>query len=125
MKTQKYEGKVVKVTDGDTIKVEVYGEFFETKLSQTLNIRMVGIDAPEIHGVEAPMGVKTKAWLKDRIEGKTVTVELQGKDYYKRWLGTLFDGETNINELLVKEHLAEIYSPEKHNDGVLDIEEEE
>ena len=79
-------GKVVKVTDGDTIKILVN--------NKQIKIRFAQIDCPE---KKQPWNKKAKTALADMIAGKIVQVEEVGIDWYKRIVGKVFyDGE-NIN----------------------------
>lgn len=98
--------KVNKVIDGDTLEV-----------TATFKVRMDFIDAPETKGVEKPKGDISKQWLKSRIEGKTVQLDIKTKDIYDRFLSVVYQNGNNINGEMVKQHLAEIYSPSNHDDG--------
>jgi endonuclease YncB( thermonuclease family) len=88
-------GKVVKVTDGDTITVLVNNEQIKIRLSE--------IDAPE-HGQD--YGEKSKDALADLVFGKEVRVVTHGKDRYGRTIGDVFVGQTNVNEKLVEDGWA-------------------
>lgn len=101
--------KVVRVIDGDTIEVEA-----------KLRIRMDFIDAPETRGKEKELGLKTKQWLIDLIEGKNVDLDIKTKDMYDRFLTVIYKDGVNVNGEMVKKHLAEIYAPNKHNDGKIE-----
>ncbi|MDI1238661.1 MAG: thermonuclease family protein [Polaromonas sp.] len=71
------EGKVVRVSDGDTITV-----LDQSKTQH--KIRLSGIDAPE-KGM--PFGQKSKDNLSDMVAGKEVTVETTKLDRYGRNVG--------------------------------------
>jgi micrococcal nuclease len=88
-------GKVVKVTDGDTITVLVDNEQIKVRLSE--------IDAPE-HGQD--FGQKSKEALADLVFEKEVRVVTHGKDRYGRTIGDVFVGQTNVNEKLVADGWA-------------------
>ena len=64
-------GKVIGVTDGDTIKVLVN--------RQSVIVRLEGIDAPES---SQSFGTKSKQALSTIVLGKTVTVKKTGEDRY-------------------------------------------
>jgi endonuclease YncB( thermonuclease family) len=117
----KYEGTVVKVVDGDTVHIEISHQFFDVTLTKNVDVRLVGIDAPETKGKEKPLGLKAKAYLTQLIENKKVSVEIEGTDVYDRYLGTVFLDEVNVNQKLIDEKLVEVYTPQNHNNGVLDI----
>lgn len=97
---------VNRVVDGDTIEV-----------TAKFRVRMDFIDAPETKGVEKLKGDVSKKWLKNRIEGKTVQLDVKTKDTYDRFLSVVYQNGININGEMVKQNLAEIYSPANHNDG--------
>ena len=85
------QGKVIKVTDGDTVNVL-------TSYNQTHKIRLSGIDAPE---KSQAFGNKSKIALADEIYGKTVTVEFNKHDKYQRIVGkVIFNGkDVNLNQI--------------------------
>ena len=74
---QPISGKVVSVTDGDTITV------LDENRKQH-KIRLGGIDAPER---SQPFGQKSKAHLASLVFGRTVEVESNKKDRYQRTVG--------------------------------------
>ncbi len=77
-------GRVVGVTDGDTITVLVDGH-------DSVKVRLAGIDAPE---KTQPFGSASKMHLSDSVFRRTVTVEWTKKDKYGRVIGrVLVDGE--------------------------------
>ena len=69
-------GRVVGITDGDTIMVLV--DHREVK------VRVAGIDAPE---KKQPFGQRSKEHLSDCAFGKSVAVEWSKKDRYGRTIG--------------------------------------
>ncbi len=76
-------GKVVKITDGDTLYV-LDANYKEHK------IRLAGIDAPER---KQAYGLASRKHLLSIVAGKQVTVEYQKRDRYGRIVGkVLFDG---------------------------------
>ena len=85
------QGKVIKVTDGDTVNV-LTGD------NQTHKIRLSGIDAPE---KSQAFGNKSKQALADEVYGKTVTVEFNKRDKYQRIVGkVIFNGkDVNLNQI--------------------------
>lgn len=93
---QTLNGRVVGVTDGDTVKV-LDGERREYK------IRLAGIDAPER---KQPFGQRAKQRLSDLVYGKTVEVEWHKLDRYKRLVGKILIGERDANLEMVKSGLA-------------------
>lgn len=71
-------GRVVAVTDGDTVKV------LDAANTQW-KIRLMGIDAPEM---KQAFGARSKANLSDLVYGKSVTVEYSKTDRYGRTSST-------------------------------------
>jgi hypothetical protein len=90
-----FTGKVVGITDGDTVKV--------LRDNQTVKIRLSGIDAPEM---DQPFGKQSKRFVSKLIFGKTVDVKDLGLDRYKRTLGYITEGSTEVNEAIVAAGLA-------------------
>ncbi len=70
-------GKVVKITDGDTLYV------LDANYKQH-KIRLAGIDAPER---KQAYGLASRKHLASIVAGKQVTVEYQKRDRYSRILG--------------------------------------
>ena len=91
-------GKVVSTHDGDTITV-LQGK-------QQIKVRLFGIDAPEL---KQPYGKKSKQFLANLIAGKVVEVEENGKDRYKRTIGTIYLNGTDINAQMVANGYAWAY----------------
>jgi endonuclease YncB( thermonuclease family) len=81
------QGRVVAVTDGDTVKV-LDASHTEWK------IRLMGIDAPE---KKQAFGNKSKSNLSDLVYGKTVTVEYSKKDKYGRTVGKIIVNGVDAN----------------------------
>jgi endonuclease YncB( thermonuclease family) len=84
---QAITGKVVGVSDGDTITV------LDGKKRQH-KIRLDGIDAPESH---QDYGSRAKQSLSDLVFGKTVTVVGSKQDRYGRTVGKVLCDGRNIN----------------------------
>ena len=110
-----YNIEVVSVYDGDTVRVNIdlgFGHIWKGSDGKGVKIRLHGINTPEVRGVERPEGLKSKQYLIDLIEGKSVVLKTikdkTGK--YGRYLGILYVGEgdswKNINETLVSEGYA-------------------
>ena len=92
---EKFSGKVVGVSDGDTISVMRDGK--------AVKVRLEGIDAPEQGQAYANVARKG---LAHAVFEKEVTVRIAGRDYYNRLLGRIYLGEIDINLELVKAGLA-------------------
>ena len=93
-----FNGKVVSIHDGDTITV-LQGK-------QQIKVRLFGIDAPEL---KQPYGKKSKQFLTNLIAGQMVEVEENGKDRYRRTIGTIYLNGTDINAQMVENGYAWAY----------------
>jgi micrococcal nuclease len=91
---------VERVIDGDTVV-----------LDDGTHIRMLGMNAPETTSKEK-YSEEAKQYLKDLVENKSVRLESSGKDLYGRTLAYIFLRNENVNEMLVREGLANPYFPE-------------
>ena len=93
----------LKITDGDTIKID--GE----------KIRFSGIDTPELkqicikQGVKKPCGMTAKQILIDKIADNKISCIREGKDQYKRTLAECFVNNESLSSYLVKSGYAFAY----------------
>lgn len=94
-----WSGKVVSVVDGDTIKVLHDGK--EEK------IRLYGIDAPE---KDQAFGQKAKDFTASMVAGKDVDVQGNDTDRFERTVGLVTVNGKSLNESLVQEGYAWVYS---------------
>lgn len=100
-----FSGKVVGVSDGDTIIV-LYQQ-------TPVRIRLYGVDAPESRQA---FGTQAKNFTSQSTFGKTATIYSKGSDRYGRVLGWVFIGKRCVNTELVRSGLAwwyRQYSPRK------------
>lgn len=93
------EGKVISVTDGDTIKVKTHQNKIE-------KIRLAQIDTPE---KKQPWGQKAKQAMSDKVFGKQVKVDIETTDRYGRLVGTIWFAGEDINRSMVREGHAWVY----------------
>ena len=93
-----HPAKVVKISDGDTITI--------LQDKQQIKVRLFGIDAPEL---KQPYGKKSKQFLANLIAGEVVEVEENGKDRYKRTIGTIYLNGADINAQMVENGYAWAY----------------
>lgn len=93
-----FSGKVIKISDGDTITILQDKE--QTK------VRLYGIDAPE---KKQDYGQRSKQFLASLIAGQVVEVEPKGKDRYKRTLGIIYYKGQDINAQMVLNGYAWAY----------------
>lgn len=86
-----FSGRVVGVSDGDTVTVLVGGR-------DQVRVRLSGIDAPE---KKQPFGQSAKEKMSDLVYGRDVAVEWEKKDRYGRTVGAvLVSGQDAGLELL-------------------------
>lgn len=90
------EGRVVGVSDGDTITILGAG-------SRQTRVRLQGIDAPESRQA---FGQVSKRNLSDLVFDKQVIVEYEKADRYGRTLGKVLAGGRDVNLEQVKAGLA-------------------
>ena len=97
--------EVTRVTDGDTIKVTGNGS--------KVTIRLVGIDAPETSKKKnqpgQPFSRKSTKYLANLVLNKSVELKSYGTDRYGRILGVIFVDGKNVNLVMIKAGLAEVY----------------
>lgn len=93
------DGRVVRVSDGDTITVLTAG-------NRQKKIRLYGIDAPE---KRQAFGEKSRQALAGFVAGKTVKVDVLDVDRYGRNVGVVSEGSQNINRVMVANGMAWVY----------------
>ena len=95
-----WQGKVVGITDGDTIVVLHDGKGEK--------IRLYGIDTPE---KRQAFGRKAKLFTSNMVFGKDVRVSPIVKDFYERTVGFVYlqDGRC-LNEEIIRAGLAWVYT---------------
>ncbi len=80
-----WEGRVLHVSDGDTLWIQ------PPHAAEAVKLRLAGMDAPEICQYWGP-----QAWqaLRQRLQGQTVKVQTGRRDVYGRWLARVhFQGQ--------------------------------
>lgn len=93
-----WQGKVVGITDGDTIKV--------LRNNKQVKIRLHGIDTPE---KAQAFGKKAKQFTAKMVAGKIVNVQETDKDKYNRTVAIITLNDKNLNESLVASGFAWVY----------------
>lgn len=106
-----YRAVITAVYDGDTCTVDIdlgLGTWIRGE-----KLRLYGINAPEVRGVERPDGLKSCDFLRGLIEGKEVFIKTykDRREKYGRYLGNIkletADGWIDVNDLLVEKGFAE------------------
>ena len=105
-------GKVISVTDGDTIKI------LDEK-NKVYKIRLNDIDAPE---KKQAFGNKSKENLSKYIAGQNVRVEYYKLDRYKRILGTVYFKDKDINKQQIIDGYAWVYKKYSKNNEYINQE---
>jgi endonuclease YncB( thermonuclease family) len=110
-------GKVIRVTDGDTITI--------LTSAGKEKIRFAQIDAPETShfgSASQPYGKEAGVYLRQLISNQNVRVEVETVDQYGRNVGTVFVNGTNVNREMVKNGFAWVYRQYAHDAELLDLE---
>ena len=110
-----YEGMVVKVTDGDSVKI---------KAGETTNtIRLLYIDAPE---KKQDYGIKSKNFLENLLLNKKVFVVTDKDDRYGRQLADIYLYNNNeaiyVNAKMIKSGNAWVYRKYRSNSYLINLE---
>lgn len=111
---ESFSGKVVKVSDGDTVSVMRRG--------RAQKVRFQGIDAPE---KRQAFGHRAKKFTSDLAFGRVVTVQVVDVDRYGRIVGEVIlpDGRS-LNRELVRAGLAWWYRKYSKDKSLGELEEE-
>ena len=113
--TEDFTAKVVKVTDGDTIRVSCNFRNFD------FPVRLLDINAPERGTTE---GEESKSWLREKIEGEDVEIRINPNNRVEKWgrlLGEIFFQGMSINEELIRERKAVIFGDKTFEQEMEDI----
>lgn len=114
--------QVLQVVDGDTIVIDYNGK--EEK------VRFIGVDTPETKHPEKGVefyGKEAYQFTKSLLEGEKITLkfDVQERDKYGRILAYVYKGDIFVNELLVKEGYARVFTVPpnvKYAEHFLDLE---
>jgi micrococcal nuclease len=100
--TDRQTGKVTKITDGDTIHVEIDGTDYK--------VRYIGVNAPEDTTQVQEFGPQATEANRKLVEGQTVTLvkDVSETDQYGRLLRYVLTGGTFVNLDLVRQGYARI-----------------
>lgn len=96
-----YKAKVIKVIDGDTVKLNIDLGF---RIFWTTNCRLAGIDAPELSEED---GKKSLNFLSNNLPiGAEVEIESKRLDKYGRPIIALRYNGLNMNQSLIENGYA-------------------
>jgi endonuclease YncB( thermonuclease family) len=82
------EGQVVRVKDGDSLVL------FRPDVKRTSEIRLAGIDAPEL---AQPWGLQARSALRRKVDRRAIRVQVTDRDRYGRLVGRVWVGPTHVN----------------------------
>lgn len=99
VQAQEHTGRVVGVSDGDTITV------LDAEKRQ-IKVRLAEIDTPESG---QPYGSRAKQELSELIFNKMVTVKVQDTDRYGRTVGRVYVDGLDVNAEMVRRGAAWVY----------------
>jgi endonuclease YncB( thermonuclease family) len=91
-----YVGRVIKVTDGDTLQLQLNNQ-------DKIRVRLQFIDTPEM---KQAFGAQAKKALSDKVLGKNVQLYQTSKDRYKRVLAIVMLDGKDINAAMLGEGYA-------------------
>ena len=91
-------GRVSKVTDGDTITVQLS--------SGPISVRFDSIDAPEKN---QPWGEESRGALAGRLDGREVALGVVTQDRYDRLVATVYLESENVNSWMIRQGHAWAY----------------
>lgn len=108
------EGKVVGITDGDTLTLLTAGKV-------QVKVRLAEIDTPES---SQPYGEKAKQALSSLAFGKQANIEVQDQDRYGRQVGRVYVGKIDVNAELIRIGAAWVYRKYNKDMGLLRLEDD-
>ncbi len=108
-----YHGKVVGITDGDTLTLLADQKEIKIRLSQ--------IDTPESG---QPYGTRAKQTLSDLAFGKEAIAKVEDVDRYGRSVARVYVGDLDVNAELVRQGAAWVYRKYATDDSLYRIETE-
>lgn len=113
-----YQWKVLEVTDGDTLKVQIEG--FPEELANHLSVRVLGIDTPEKNfrancPEENNLGHDATDYTKSLVSNGKVIIfnNIKWDKYGGRILATVTIDGKNLGDELIKAKLAREYHGDK------------
>ena len=107
--TENFFCEVVKVIDGDTIRVKTDFRDFD------FPVRVLEINAPELN---EPRGHDVKDWLVNRIEGEEIEIRINKRNRVDKWgrlLGIIFHRGMDAGQEM--KNLGMVTSFEARNEG--------
>lgn len=109
-----FEARVVKISDGDTISVQIEGK-------DSQKVRLLGIDTPER---DQPYARESRQELVKLVSGREVRLETEGADAYGRLLARVYCEAVDVNAELVRLGAAWVYRKYSDDAKLLALERE-
>lgn len=109
-----FTGTVTRVFDGDTITIL-------TTENRSIRVRLLGVGAPETDQLFG--NVSTQA-LSSLLLNKQILVIDHGYDKYNRLLGTVYQGNMNINAEQIKQGMGWVYRKYSYDPYLIQLENE-
>ncbi|MCO6428234.1 MAG: thermonuclease family protein [Nitrosomonas communis] len=109
---QEHIGRVVGVSDGDTITIL-------DDRKQQIKVRLAEIDTPES---AQPYGTRAKQELSRLVHGKTVIVKVRDIDRYGRTVGRVYADDIDVNAEMVRLGAAWVYRKYANDQNLYDLE---
>ena len=117
-----YELIATRAVDGDSIAGDLVIELADsllrvkTRLYVSVHIRLRGIDAPEVVGVDRAAGLASKMRMAELLFGATCTATVSGRDKYGRLLADVTANGIDVSQTMLAEGLAKpnSYRGESH-----------
>lgn len=128
-KNKKYDCKILDIYDGDTITICFFLQEFDYI---KMNVRLNGIDTPELKGNTRDNGIKARNYLiklllnidinenltrkeirkliDNNNNNNIILIEFGDFDKYGRSLVTLYKNNININQKMVEDGYASLYN---------------
>lgn len=108
-----YHGKVIKITDGDTLTLLLIKTQYKIRLAQ--------IDTPE---KRQPYGNKAKQALSDLVFGKHIKAKIETVDRYGRYVADIYIDGKHVNAELIRVGAAWVYKKYVKDKKLFDIEQQ-
>lgn len=116
-----YRCRVMRIIDADSLAVAVDLGF---NLSAIITVRLLGVDAPELRGLESDAGMRARAWVREWVGvvgvagGDTpwpllIRTVKDSKDKYGRYLCQIHrpGDPVSLNQALLDAQMATVYQP--------------
>lgn len=110
-----FDGRVVRVADGDTVTVlRDHGD-----RKEQVRVRLSSIDAPERRQA---FGTRSREHLAQMVFDQQVRIEEHGTDRYGRVIGVVHIGQVNANQEMVHAGMAWAYRQYLNDSAMLRLE---